>query len=168
MIVRRPSVDVDASNNFCGIVWSVSTSSISSRFITFSWSRHLTCSFSITTVWFHHTCTFSFSPQNLFFPINPTIHRPLVPFGLISRITWLFIGFLCSTVSLLFQIFRFQFSKSFFLFSYFLVLHSYLLLFTPALVCFLVNQPHYHLYFSFLSFSFLPRDARSASAVLLS
>jgi len=49
-----------------------------------------------------------------YFSINPTLHRPLVPSGLISRITWLFIGFPCSTVLLLFQFFfRFQFSKSF-------------------------------------------------------
>ena len=43
-----------------------------------------------------------------FFSINPTLHRPLVPSGLISQITWLFIGFLCSTVLLLFQFFPFS------------------------------------------------------------
>ena len=41
-----------------------------------------------------------------FFSINPTLHRPLVPSGLISRITWLFIGFPCSTVLFLFQILK--------------------------------------------------------------
>ena len=40
-----------------------------------------------------------------FFSINPTLHRPLVPSGLISQTTWLFIGFPCSTVLLLFQFF---------------------------------------------------------------
>jgi len=44
----------------------------------------------------------------------PTLHRPLVPSGLISWITWLFVGFPCSTGLFLFQFFfHFQFSKSF-------------------------------------------------------
>jgi len=72
-----------------------------------------------------------------------TFHRPLVHSGLISRITWLFIGFPCLTVLFLFQFFRFQFSKLFSS-SVILVPYSYLLVSAPLLVCFLVNQPHYH------------------------
>jgi len=59
-------------------------------------------------------------------------------------ITWLFIDFPCSTILFLFQFFfHFQFSESFSS-SVMLVPYSYLLLSTPLLVCFLVNQPHYH------------------------
>ena len=67
-------------------------------------------------------------------------------------ITWLFIGFPCSTVLFLFQFFfHFHFSKSFSS-SVMLVPYSYLLISTPLLVCFLVNQPHYHRFFQFFVF----------------
>jgi len=67
----------------------------------------------------HHHCLlpsplhFFILASKPFFSINPTLHTPLVPFGLISRITSLFIGFLCSTVLLFSVFFQFQFSKSF-------------------------------------------------------
>ena len=48
--------------------------------------------------------------------------------------------------------FRFHFSKSFPL-QLFLVPYSYQLLFTPLLVCFFVNQPHYHRFFQFFGFT---------------
>ena len=83
----------------------------------FSWSCHiLAYQFQYHHSLFHHPRTLFILASKHFFFINPTVHRPLVPSGLISRITWftwMFFGFPYSTVLFLFHFFRFQFSKSF-------------------------------------------------------
>jgi len=78
----------------------------------------------------------------------------------------MFIGFPCSMVLSLFQFFSvFSFLNRFPL-QLFLVPYSYLS--TPLLVCFLVNQPHYHRFFSvfrFYKLSVLMRYTKLAGPV---
>jgi len=80
------------------------------------------------------------------FSINPSLHRPLVPSGLIPRITWLFVGF--STPSTFFR-FSFCFSSLVSVcFSSFRLLSFYLII-TKKNPVVGVRTPHSH-YWIFL------------------
>ena len=91
---------------------SASTSSISYRFTTFSWSRQLT-SFGITTLLLSPLHSFILASKP-FFSINPTLHRPLVvPSGLIYGLHDCSSAFFAQRFYFCFSFFRYQFSKSF-------------------------------------------------------
>jgi len=148
--------------------WSLFPTCITSSLESTSWLFSSAWTSSISSCTIHHffliTSAYQFQhhhsllPSSLhffilaskpFFSINPTLHRPLVPFGLISRITWLFIGLLCSTV-LLFSVFsNFSFQNLFPLQLFFSSSLLYLLLFSPSFFSF--GESYWFSWF-FLSF----------------